>query len=317
MANIFNIKRDSLFTNDKSAPIGFSFSNCVCAFGVFDGLHIGHQYLLSKAYECSKEQDAKFVVLTFEIDPDDIFAASSFKKIFSNEQRIAQIASFQGVSDVLLIPFDRQVASLSALDFLDTIFSEGTPKDIFIGEGFKFGSRAQGDIACLEKWASTREMRVHPIPLVFYDAAPVSSTRVRKALSEGDLCEAKALLGRPFSVSGEVVHGAAAGADLGFRTANFNIPSAQTVLADGVYAAYAYLGDVRYKAAVSVGFPPTFKGERMSNLEAHILDFTGDIYGKQVTLVFEKRLRDMIAFDDEAKLVSTIKHDIKEVRGCL
>lgn len=290
-----------------------SLAGTVCAFGVFDGLHQGHQALITEAETIAHDAGCPSAILTFTVDPDSLFCPDSLKKLASDEQRIAMLAAC-AVDDVFVIPFTRQVASLTPEHFLRLAFGAQTPAALVVGEDFRFGYRAQGNVAMLAEWGKLHDMEVVAVPLLSIDGAPVTSTRIRALLAAGNITEANRLLGRPFTVTGRVQQGAHKGAELGFRTANLELPEMMTVLGDGVYTAYATVSGTQYRSAVSVGLPPTFAGERTANVEAHLLDFDGNLYGDEITLAFKQRLRPMQKFSSEEELISAVTADFDAAR---
>lgn len=170
-------------------------SGSSCAFGVFDGVHRGHRFLISRAIETAAETGGASVALTFSIDPDELFAADRLVKLMTNEERLLALAE-SGVDAVAVLPFDRGFASLSPDDFLDRTFGGNVPAHLHVGEGFRFGSRGSGDARTLEGWGNDRGMRVSCHSLLQLSGAAVSSTRIRGLLANGRVDEAEVLLGR-------------------------------------------------------------------------------------------------------------------------
>ena len=170
-------------------------SGASCAFGVFDGVHRGHRFLLDRALETAAETGGSSVALTFSIDPDEIFAPERLVKLMSNEERISRLAE-SGVDIVAVLPFDRCFASLSPDDFLDRTFGGNVPAYLHVGEGFRFGAKGSGNVDTLRKWGDERGMRVSCHGLLQVDGATVSSARIRNLLASGRLDEAGVLLGR-------------------------------------------------------------------------------------------------------------------------
>lgn len=171
------------------------FEGASCAFGVFDGVHVGHRFLISKARESAFEDGAASVVLTFVIDPDELFAPDRLVKLMTNEDRMAALAG-SGVDIVAALPFDRDFAALSPEDFLNRTFEGNVPAHLHVGEGFRFGSRGSGDVGVLRGWGDEHGMEVHCHDLLQVDGAAVSSTRIRSLLASGRVDQAEELLGR-------------------------------------------------------------------------------------------------------------------------
>lgn len=169
-------------------------ADAVCAIGVFDGVHRGHRHLIGEAVDAAKASDRDSIVITFDIDPDELFAPDGLHKLQANEERIDTLASLP-VDYVAVLPFDREVASLDPERFLDEHFGPATPAAIYVGTDFRFGAHASGDVRLLEQWGDDHGMDVHSVELLEIDGAPVKSTRIRKLLEEGNLSEANRLLG--------------------------------------------------------------------------------------------------------------------------
>ncbi len=284
-----------------------------CAFGVFDGVHKGHCYVIGKAVEAARSASRKCVVLTFDVDPDEVFRSGGLSKLMSNEARINALAELD-VDAVVVFPFTREFASQEPEAFLCNSFEGGVPSSLHVGRDFRFGSKASGGLPQLESWGAGKGMNVSGYDLLEEDGAPITATRIRHLLAEGKIKEANVLLGRRYSVSAVVQQGRGEGGDFGFKTANLHIPSSLHVLGEGVYAAYAFVDGARYKAAVSNGVSPTFADEARANVECHILDFEGDLYGREITVEFAHWLRPMMTFPNIDELISTVMGNIAWVR---
>ena len=284
-----------------------------CAFGVFDGLHRGHQFIIEQACTSARETGASSLVITFDRDPDELFAPKVLHKLQSNTQRLASLTQ-SGVDAVCVIPFDKDFASQSPEDFLAATFSSCEPAHLHVGCDFRFGAQARGDIATLKQWGATCDCAVHAHDLYVADGAPITSTRIRHLLTEGNIREANALLGHAYSLEGCVIEGRKQGRDFGFPTANIQASSQMHALADGVYAAYAQVGNVVRRAAVSLGESPLFAHKGAASCEVHILDFDGNLYGHELQVRFYERIRGMIAFEDVDQLKTTVRDNIAWVR---
>lgn len=283
-----------------------------CAFGVFDGVHKGHRFIIDFAREAAEKTGGKSVVLTFDVDPDELFRPEALKKLMTNEDRIAELARLD-VDAVVVFPFSLEFAAQDPFSFLNTAFGDNVPASLHVGFDFRFGKKASGGIGQLIEWGAARGMVAHGHELLAYKGAPVTATRIRGLLAEGKIEEANDLLGHGYAVIGRVEAGRGEGRDFGFKTANLHVPDMMKVLGDGVYAAYAFVGDTRYKAAVSVGVAPTFENAQ-ANVEAHILDFEGDIYGQDIRVEFTNWLRPMMTFPSIDELIKTVMSNIEWVR---
>lgn len=287
------------------------FNGASCAFGVFDGLHEGHRYLIEQAC-ATAAQGQRSLVLTFDIDPDEVFHPERLRKLMSNDRRLNALMR-TGVDDVVVLPFIPEWYSMDPLDFLEELFGENAPAYLHVGEDFRFGARAAGTVQTLDDWGIAAGCNIRAHHLLSSDGKPITATRIRLLLADGHVKDAAALLGRPYRMIGTVVKGRGEGAALGFATANMNVPDRDRVVGDGVYAAYARVCGQTCKAAVSVGVAPTFENAT-ANIEAHLLDFDGDIVGKELGLDFVKFLRPMMKFDSADELVATVKGNIDWVR---
>ena len=288
------------------------FAGASCAFGVFDGLHTGHQYLIGQAVG-TRPAGGRAVALTFDIDPDEVFRPAGLKKLSRNADRLQALAA-SGVDDVVAIPFNERFYTKTPEAFLESAFPKGAPAHMHVGEDFRFGARAAGTVATLEAWGGRVGCQVHPHHLVSADGAPVTATRIRGLLLECRLEEANRLLGHPYVLRERVQPGRGEGADMGFATANLVVKPHDRVLGEGVYAAYATVDGARYKAAASVGVSPTFEASSTANMEVHILDFEGNLVGRDIVVEFVKHLRPMMKFDAVEELVAAVTADIAWVR---
>lgn len=305
MARIFKIDDDF----DTSLFEGSS-----CAFGVFDGVHKGHRFLLDAARKTAAQNGGASIALTFDIDPDELFAKGKLKKLLSNEDRIDRLAH-SGVDAVCVLSFTPSFAAEAPLEFLARTFDGHAPAHLHVGSDFAFGAHAAGTVADLRSWAETSGCAIHPHHLVSADGMPISATRIRGLLAEGALDEANKLLGRPYALHETVRKGRQEGRDMGFRTANLVTAPERCVLADGVYAGYAIVDGVRFAAAISNGISPMFADRTDANCEVHILDFDGDLYGQAIWVEFVHRLRPMVKFDSVDELVNTVMGDIAWTRA--
>ena len=296
---------------DEKADTSF-FQDASCAFGVFDGLHLGHRYIINKAFD-SREPDCNVIILTFDIDPDEVFHPQRLKKLMRNDDRLRALDEL-GADYVACLPFVPSLYSKSPEQFLADLFGKATPATMHVGEDFKFGARAAGTVKTLRQWGAESGCAICAHELVVSDGAPITSTRIRKALERCDVEEAKTLLGRPYRLCETVHKGRGEGSSFGFATANLLVKPQDSVLGDGVYAAHAVIDGVQYKAAVSVGVSPTFESTTTANVEAHVLDFEGDLVGKEIALDFEAFLRPMMKFDSTEELVATVMSNIEWVR---
>lgn len=304
-----------IFKMDENFDHGF-FKGTSCTFGVFDGVHVGHRYLMQCAQDTNTVPGGKSVAITFDTDPDEMFHNDRLKKLMRNKDRIDMLAS-TGVDAVVVIPFTREFAASTPEQFLKNTFGDTAPAHLHIGEDFRFGCKASGTVEDLKVWGAEKGCEIHAHKLVSADGLPVTATRIRKLLMDCKLDEARELLTRSYFLRETVKAGRGEGKDFGFKTANLIVKPHDRVLGEGVYGAYAYVDGVKYKSAVSVGVAPTFEATTVANMEAHILDFDGDLYEKDITLEFMAWLRPMIKFDSTEELIKTVMGNIQWCRDNL
>lgn len=282
----------------------------VVAFGVFDGIHKGHQFLFEQAKRAAAENNAPFVILSFDIDPDELFAGARLKKICTNERRLSRLEEY---GNLAVLNFTKEFAALAPKDFMDLLFKEATPVALFVGEDFRFGAKASGNVDDLTNWGSACGMQVCPVGLYSFEGTQVSASKIRQCLASAQIEHANALLGHMYSVSGKVIGGRQEGRDFGFKTANLFIEESYFALAEGVYAGYADTKQGRFRAAISLGVSPTFK-TAVANCEVHILDFDDDIYEQEIIVSFHSFLRPMMKFSSTEELISTVMVNIEQAR---
>lgn len=290
----------------------------VAAIGVFDGVHLGHQALVRTCRERAAEQGVYALVLTFDRDPDRVVAPDrAAPQLQELDDKVEALAAL-GADLIVVVPFDARIAAMDPTRFIDDVLLVAcTPVAVVVGQDFRFGRAASGDVDALAALGAQRSFSVEPQPLVHADGAPVTSTRIRSLVAAGDVAAAARLLGRPHRVRGSVTRGRGVGARLGAPTANLRTHAYAAVPASGVYAAWAHLGQRRMPAAVSVGSPPTFP-EVHDGVEVHLLDYDGpDLYGREMAVDFVDRLRGLAPFGDEAALAEAIARDVARVREVL
>lgn len=302
----------AIYTVDESFDPSV-FEGASCAFGVFDGVHVGHRFLINATKDTASNSGGKSLVLTFDIDPDEVFRPNELKKLMTNEQRIAMLAS-TGVDGVVVLPFTSRFAALAPSDFLSATFADRFPAYLHVGSDFRFGFHASGTVEDLRAWGRQVGTQIAAHELKSEDGVPVTATRIRGLLAEGSIEDANRLLDRPYFVTGAVQSGRGEGADMGFRTANLLVSEELRVLGNGVYAAYAWVDGRRYKAAVNVGVAATFADVATATVEAHLLDFDGDIYGRTIKVEYMNWLRPNRPFDSVEELIATVQGNIAWVR---
>lgn len=288
----------------------------VLTFGNFDGLHRGHVSLIEKTLAIADERGHLPVALTFDPHPVTLFAPQNFHLIMPLAERLDALLA-AGIKRVVVAPFTRELAQLSATEFVrDWLLPRFAIDHVVIGFNTTFGRGRTGSPQEMAQLGEKFGFGVDRMEPVLHLGQPISSTRVRQAVLDGDMPLANALLGRPFRLSGEVLHGAGRGVSLGFPTANLGVPSDSVCPPPGVYAVWATLNGRRLRGALHIGTNPTF-GPGALTIETHLLDFSGDCYGEWLSLDFIARLRGQERFATPAELVAQIARDVREVRGAL
>jgi riboflavin kinase/FMN adenylyltransferase len=293
----------------------------VVTIGNFDGIHLGHQHVLQQARATADElRVAKVVVVTFDPHPIAVLRPEHAPPTLTSITTRVRLLAEAGIDAVLVVPFDRDMASWSPLEFIDRVLLDTlSARAVVVGANFRFGNRAAGDVALLRTVGQERGFVVEGVAL---DGGPQvwSSTYIRSCLAGGDVAGATEALGRPFTVRGVVVRGDQRGRELGYPTANVPIPVDGAAPADGVYAGRLTRLDSgeTYPAAISVGTNPTFDGERERRVESHVLDRDDlELYGVEVEVAFVERLRGMVKFQGVEALVETMHGDVRRAREIL
>ncbi|MEO0562302.1 MAG: bifunctional riboflavin kinase/FAD synthetase [Chloroflexota bacterium] len=284
--------------------------------GVFDGVHRGHQHLIRALVEQAHGQDHLAGVMTFHPHPDEVLRGPKGRYYLTTVEERAELLAALGVDYLVTHPFNHDVIETRAADFVDRLVAYMNLTGLWVGEDFALGYKREGDVAFLKQQGDAKGFSVQPVALVDTESDIVSSTTIRRALLDADLVTAQQLLGRSYHVSGEIIHGQKRGRQIGFPTANIEVPGTKLIPATGVYACWAYLGDERHMAATNIGYNPTFGNDAIS-VEAHLLDFNRDIYGQHLTLQFETHLRPEQKFDGLDALVAQLGTDVGKARDIL
>ncbi|MDZ5442636.1 bifunctional riboflavin kinase/FAD synthetase [Micromonospora sp. 4G57] len=298
----------------EAAPGGWGRS--VVTIGVFDGVHKGHQATIGHAVARARELGVKSVVVTFDPHPAEVVRPGSHPAVLTEPARKAELIEALGVDVLCVVPFTPEFSRLPAEEFVHDILVEHLHAAlVVVGANFRFGHRAAGDVALLERLGRTFGFGVEGAPLVAEAGTVFSSTYIRSCVDAGDVVAAAAALGRPHRVEGVVVRGDQRGRELGYPTANLLCHRYAAIPADGVYAARLVRRGQRepLAAAVSIGTNPTFSG-RERRVEAYALDFTGDLYGERLALDFVAHLREQRTYDSIEPLVAQIAEDVERTR---
>jgi riboflavin kinase / FMN adenylyltransferase len=286
--------------------------------GSFDGVHRGHQEILGEIIHQSHALDFPAVALTFFPHPADVLGKRNGAFYLSSPEEKVEIMADLGLDYLITHPFNQKIASISARDFILALKKQIRFDRLFVGVDFALGRNREGDLSQLTQLGKELDFSVQTIEPVRLNGRIISSSWVRDALAEGDLALANDLLGRPFSLQGEVIRGDDRGKALGFPTANLEVWEKHILPRIGVYAGLTrVLGEMK-PSVINIGFRPTFENNsERPRVEAHILDYEREIYGRQVTIFLIQRLRDERRFSGVDALIDQVHEDILEARRIL
>ncbi|MEY2467565.1 MAG: riboflavin kinase / adenylyltransferase [Actinomycetota bacterium] len=292
----------------------------VVTIGAYDGVHLGHRAVIDEVRHLANTRGALSAMVTFDRHPAEVVRPDSAPcRLTSLEQRL-ELLDETGIDLVLVITFDEERSRENAEDFVTEVLVEALrARAIVVGHDFHFGANRGGNVEMLQRAGAKHGFDVLGMGLIATGQAPVSSTRIRQLLHDGEVGGAAALLGRPHEVRGEVMHGDKRGRELGFPTANIKVPDGVCLPADGIYAAlYTGPDGVARPAAASLGRRPTFYVDaHASLLEAYVLDFDGDLYDQPAAVGFVERLRGEQKFDSIDDLIKQMHADVANTRAAL
>ena len=287
------------------------------SIGVFDGVHLGHRHLLRRLTENAQRDGLSSVVLTFKNSPRSALnPAAELRYITDLETRLALLHQ-PGIDRVVPVDFTLELSQLTSTQFVDALIAEVGMKGLVVGPDFALGYRRQGNVDALREMGLTAGFWVETVDNFLLDGAPVKSSAIRELLAQGHVEKVNRMLDRQFSLTGEVESGDRRGRDLGFPTANLTAGPTMAVPGDGIYATWATVDGVRHQGATSIGVRPTFGGGGERRIETYLLDFSGDLYGKRLTLEFAQRLRGEMAFSSVDALIQQMEQDVERSRAVL
>jgi riboflavin kinase/FMN adenylyltransferase len=288
----------------------------VClAIGFFDGVHLGHQQIIRQTLSDAKQREAIGLVLTFDRHPNTVVAPSRLPPlIYSLPQKLRAIESL-GAEKLLLIHFDKAFSEQTGEDFVRGLARNlGHIQSLCVGANFVFGHKRGGNVELLRKLGAELKFTVHGMAAVSLDGRAVSSTRIREAIRASDLDRVSQMLGRAYSLAGTVVRGDGLGHQLGFPTANLDA-TGLALPPHGVYAVHAEVGGRTHRAVLNIGLRPTLQNPNPQlRVEAHLIDFAGELYGQELEVAFVDKLRAETKFPSLAELRAQIARDILEAQ---
>lgn len=298
----------------KDEAEGIPLAQRVVTVGMFDGVHLGHQKTISTTVALAREQGHEAAVVTFDRHPQSVLTGEGPPLITSLRHRLYLFEQL-GPDLCLVVHFDRSLGATPARKFLkDVLIDRVGAKVVVLGQNATFGNGGEGDCAFLKRVSVEYEIACRQVPLVRLGDRVVSSTTVREMIIEGDLETAAAMLGRPFSLLGTVVHGDGMGTKLGFPTANLDLHHAARP-PRGVYTGRVRVGEKAYDAVVNIGVRPTVKAEGEEHVEVHLIGFHGDLRGQDLDVALLRRLRDEMRFESTDDLTAQIRRDCVQAQG--
>ena len=284
--------------------------------GVFDGVHLGHKYLISQLVAQARQQDLLSGVVTFRQHPQEVLQPQTKLPFLTDLIERNNLLKGEGVAVIIPLTFTAESSQLGARQFVDLLKKYLRMRGLVIGPDFALGRNREGNADALCTLGQEMGFTVTVVPAVMINGGVVSSTAIRKALADGDMKKVRSLAGRPFSLHGQVVTGAGRGVTLGFPTANLDIAPEQAVPADGVYATWAYIDGRTYPSMTNIGRCPTFDGTERA-AEVYVVDYQSDLYGHELRIDIVARLRDEKKFNTVAELKKQIAEDVKRGKAIL
>lgn len=284
----------------------------IVAVGVFDGVHLGHQEVIRLCRAQADGAGAQPWVMTFDPHPLRVVQPSSAPALLTGLPAKLDLLAAQQVTGCMVIPFTTEFSAMEPDVFLDQLMKRlPSLRGLVIGENWRFGRQARGNVTLLRELAAARRIDVTVAKPVTAGGLPVSSTRIREAIAAGHLDVAATLLGRLHSVQGTVIHGKKRGRKLGFPTANIDVRGT-AVPPSGIYAAHVYLNKIVWSGAL---YLPASEGNQPDTMEVHLIDFSGDLYNQELTIEFVDKIReDDRRFDHEGDLIQQIQSDVAAIR---
>ncbi|MBZ9687896.1 bifunctional riboflavin kinase/FAD synthetase [Clostridium estertheticum] len=266
------------------------------ALGSFDGLHLGHMYLINRTVELSKENNAKSMICTFKNHPLSVINKEICPKLIMDNDTKLGLLENTGIDIVNLVNFDKEFMKITPEAFIKNMVKFYNAKGIVVGFNYRFGYKNLGDVEMLQKYSSILGYKLYVCEAISVNNEVVSSSSIRHLIAEGDIIKANELLGRPHTITGEVIKGKQLGRTIGFPTVNLNYKKQYILPKGGVYYTLAEYDNNIYKAITNIGYNPTVEGGKLS-VETYILNFDKQIYGEIVKIYFVNRIRDEVKFD--------------------
>jgi len=290
--------------------------NTAITIGVFDGVHLGHKYLINKLIQNKNTSKLSCGIVTFDPHPIQILRPDiNFKCLQSLEGRVRSLEQ-TGIDFISVVKFDHLLSQFTAQDFLKELKEQLNFQLLVVGEDFRLGKNQEGDIAQLSTISNELEFSIQKIPLQSDSKAKFSSSQIREFITNGNIDKANRILGTSFTIDGMVESGEKRGRQLGFPTINLSLSPDLIIPKKGVYASVTKIDGDEYKSIVNVGTRPTFGVDKIL-AESHLFDYNGNAYDKEVTISLLEFIREEIQFNNKDQLINQINHDVKTVKRLL
>lgn len=287
------------------------------ALGTFDGVHLGHQLIIKTLKNKANQLGIPTAVFTFDRHPLQVLRPKQSPLIITTPEEKAGYFRKLGVDFLIFAVFTPALAKLSSVSFVEEVLVKKLNiRLIVVGEDFTFGHLGAGNVETLKKYGNIYGFEVVVVPRYNHENRNTSSTEIRRKILSGLIEEANFLLGHPYEIKGKVTHGQKVGRKLGFPTANFYSEGSKVIPSDGVYVVQVEYENARYYGVANIGYRPTFFGDKR-NIEVHIFDFDNNIYEKEITVGFLKKIRDEISFSSPEQLAGQIKKDVAQAKEWL
>lgn len=292
----------------------------VVTIGTFDGVHLGHQSIISKLKESAKAIGGQSVILTFYPHPRMVLYPDDHGlQLLNTPEEKAALLEKAGIDHLMIYPFSLDFSRISAYDYVRNLLVNGLKaQKVIVGYDHRFGRNREGDFSTLQEWAEMLNFETEEIPAKDIDEVNISSTKIRTCLSEGDISTATAFLGYEYQLKGKVIHGAKKGRTIGFPTANIEVNYRYKLIpGNGVYAVKVAIAGIMHKGVMNIGVRPTVDNENKLHLEVHIFNFDQSIYDQDIEVFFIEKLRDEKKFGSIDELQEQIAVDILKAKTLL
>jgi len=290
--------------------------NTIITVGVFDGVHLGHKHLIAELLQEAGQRGMLSGVVTFRQHPEDLLSSKQKLPFLTDIQTRIRLLQNEGIDIIVPLSFNKELAGLDAHRFIGLLHKHLRMRGMVIGSDFALGKGREGHTDTLRRLGREMDFSVTVVPPLQINGEVVSSTAIRKAMAQGNMERVSRLTGRYFSLHGKVVTGAGRGGGLGFPTANLDVNSGQALPPDGVYAGLAHIDGKIYQSMTNIGKDPTFGGTERT-VESYLLDYSGDLYGQELSVDFIAKLRDEKIFASADELKKQVAEDVRRGKAIL